>query len=200
MRFREVRVTGRDGVRVSALWLCVRGGISAAAVPRSGGDRDQTVPSVCILHTLMQSEVAACSLVLWRILVCESLGRQRGLCSCCCLWVSSPLHIHSPHDKSVAEEQRLKAKGLDASSVLQPSSSLCVVISGTPLNSCTAFAPFPVHSFSLKQTSEGGESSQSGKIAKPFYSIILGWPCNFISSTLLPLSLSVLYSSLVAVI
>lgn len=56
MRFREVRVTGWDGMRVSALWLCVRSGISAATVPRSCGGSDQIVPTVCILRTLMQDE------------------------------------------------------------------------------------------------------------------------------------------------
>lgn len=60
----------------------------------------------------------------------------------------------------MAEVQRLKAKALCAPSVPQPSFSLHAVVSGTSLNSCTAFASFPVHSFSSKQTSEGGESPQ----------------------------------------
>lgn len=57
MRFREVRVTGWDGKRVSALWLCFRRGVSAAtmALPWDG---DQTVPTVLVLFMLKRDKAA----------------------------------------------------------------------------------------------------------------------------------------------
>lgn len=73
----------------------LRNCICAAAVSHLRRDGARTAPSVWE-HTSMEEEVTGCCFFPWWILVCKSLSQECRHCSCCRLWVFSPLCIHFP--------------------------------------------------------------------------------------------------------